>query len=89
MTIYDVQYAVTQVVCTILKKKFTDIDESISLIELGADELDLFEFVLKLEDTFALEISDDDTEKLNTIAQTVSYIWARKSEDQIDSAPCK
>lgn len=91
ITIYDIQRTVTSIILAILKKDLkqdiTDnninnniginIDEQITFVQLGADELDLFEFVLKLEDAFMIEISDADAEKLTSVAQTVSYIAAR------------
>lgn len=87
ITIYDIQRTVTSIILAILKKDLkqdiTDnninniIDEQITFVQLGADELDLFEFVLKLEDAFMIEISDADAEKLISVAQTVSYIAAR------------
>lgn len=42
--------------------------------DLGADSLDLVEVVMSLEETFGLEISDDQTEKIKTVSDAVNYI---------------
>ena len=42
--------------------------------DLGADSLDLVDFVMSLEDEFDKEIPDEDIEKIKTIGDIVSYI---------------
>ena len=42
--------------------------------DLGADSLDVVELVMELEDEFDLEISDEDAEKISTVADVVAYI---------------
>ncbi|OGI06358.1 MAG: acyl carrier protein [Candidatus Margulisbacteria bacterium GWF2_35_9] len=42
--------------------------------DLGADSLDSVELLMALEEEFGTEISDEDSEKLKTIADTVTYI---------------
>ena len=44
--------------------------------DLGADSLDTVELVMALEEEFGTEISDEDAEKLTTVAKTVEYILA-------------
>ena len=78
MNTYDIQCTVVETIASVLKKELVDIDEHVSFADLGADELDLFEFVLKMEDAFLIEISDADAQTLTSVAQTVSYIAARK-----------
>ena len=78
MNAYDIQCTVVETIASVLKKELVDIDEHVSFADLGADELDLFEFVLKMEDAFLIEISDADAQTLTSVAQTVSYIAARK-----------
>jgi acyl carrier protein len=46
--------------------------------DLGADSLDVVEFVMELEDEFDLEISDEDAEKISTVGQVVEYIKAHQ-----------
>jgi acyl carrier protein len=42
--------------------------------DLGADSLDVVELVMALEEEFGMEISDEDAEKLGTVAEAVKYI---------------
>lgn len=42
--------------------------------DLGADSLDIVELVMAFEDTFDVDVKDDDTEKLKTVSDVVSYI---------------
>jgi len=41
---------------------------------LGADSVDLMEFILTLEDEFGIEISDEDIDRLGNVADIVAYI---------------
>jgi acyl carrier protein len=45
--------------------------------DLGADSLDIVELVMTLEETFDIEIPDDDAEKMQTIADAVGYLKER------------
>lgn len=42
--------------------------------DLGADSLDVVDMLMSLEDEFDVEIADEEIEKLQTVAQVVSYI---------------
>ncbi|SFP06433.1 acyl carrier protein [Salibacterium halotolerans] len=42
--------------------------------DLGADSLDVVELVMELEDEFDLEISDEEAEKIVSVADVVNYI---------------
>ncbi|MEK6557105.1 MAG: acyl carrier protein [Candidatus Margulisiibacteriota bacterium] len=42
--------------------------------DLGADSLDSVELLMALEEEFGTEISDEDSEKLKTISDTITYI---------------
>ncbi len=45
--------------------------------DLGADSLDIVELVMTLEETFDIEIPDDDAEKMQTIGDAVGYLRTR------------
>jgi acyl carrier protein len=45
--------------------------------DLGADSLDIVELVMTLEETFDIEIPDDDAEKMQTISDAIGYLKER------------
>ena len=53
--------------------------ESAFIEDLGADSLAIVELVLAFEEQFDINIPDEDTEKIRTVGDAVSYISARKS----------
>lgn len=65
---------VSTIIAKILKINETAIAEEATLESLGADSLNRVEFVIELEDTFGVEINDEDVEKLVTVGQIVDYI---------------
>jgi acyl carrier protein len=42
--------------------------------DLGADSLDLFEIITRLEDEFGLEFTNEAAEKIRTVKDAVEYI---------------
>ena len=48
--------------------------DSSFLDDLGADSLDIVEFIMALEEGFGLEIPDEDVEKIVTVKDVVEYI---------------
>lgn len=48
--------------------------------DLGADSLDVVEFVMEVEKKFGVEIPDDEAAKLNTVGDAVKYIDAQKAK---------
>ncbi len=42
--------------------------------DLGADSLDTVELIMQLEEEFAIEIPDEDAEKITTVGAAVEYI---------------
>ncbi len=54
-----------------------DVVPEASLIEdLGADSLAIIELVMTMEETFNIDIEDDDAEKLLTVQDAIDYIKA-------------
>jgi len=52
--------------------------ESAFIDDLGADSLAIVELVLAFEEQFDIDIPDEDTEKIRTVGDAVTYISARK-----------
>ena len=49
-------------------------DESNFVEDLGADSLNIVELVMEVEQTFDMEIPDEDAEGLHTVADLKQYI---------------
>ena len=45
--------------------------------DLGADSLDVVELVMALEETFDIEIPDDEAEKIQTVQDVMNYIQSK------------
>jgi acyl carrier protein len=46
--------------------------------DLGADSLDTVELVMAFEEEFGIEVPDEDAEKLQSVADVISYITSHK-----------
>jgi acyl carrier protein len=46
--------------------------------DLGADELDIVELIMALEEEFTIEIPDGDAEKFQRVGEVVEYLRKRK-----------
>jgi acyl carrier protein len=53
------------------------IPEASFIDDLGADSLDLIEFITAAEDAFGIEIPDEDAEKIQTVQDAVNYIESK------------
>jgi len=48
--------------------------------DMKADSLDLVQILVAVEDTFSIEIPDEDTEKIQSFGEFVAYIEKRIAE---------
>ncbi len=72
MTIFE---QVKQIVCDKLGVDESRVTESASFVnDLGADSLDVVEFVMQVEKDFNIAIPDDEATKLTTVGDAVKYI---------------
>ena len=54
------------------------VTENLSLTDdLNADSVDLMEFILTIEDEFGIEISDEEIDNLNSVADVLTIIKNR------------
>ena len=78
MTEQDIFERLKKLILELLEVEETKVVPEASFMDdLGADSLDLIEFITAAEDTFGIEISDEDAEKLQTVQDAVSYIKLR------------
>jgi len=76
----EIKQELVAAVASILKKTVNDLMDQDTFKELGMDSLDMFEFILKLEDVFMIEISDEEAEQLDSISNTTNYIKEKLSQ---------
>ncbi len=70
---------VKEIVSQQLDVEVAEIKEGSSFIDdLNADSLAIVELVLAFEEQFEIDIPDEDTEKIRTVGDAVSYIKERK-----------
>ena len=74
----EIQGKIIEIVAEQLDRDEDDIDESMSFSEdLNADSLDIVELVMRMEETFDLEIEDDDAAKIQTVGDAINYAVER------------
>lgn len=56
-------------------------DDASFVADLGADSLDTVELVMALEESFGMEIPDEEAEKITTIKEAVTYISNNLKDD--------
>lgn len=70
-----VEERVKEIICEQLGVEEDEVTSTAKFIEdLGADSLDTVELVMAFEEEFALEIPDEDAEKIATVADAIQYI---------------
>ena len=69
---------VTSIIAEKLNIDVKTIKPQATVQELGADSLDLVEIILKLEESFNIEIADEDLAHLNTVQDFVDYIHRKR-----------
>ena len=75
----DIQAEVQRIIKEQLDVDEKDIKPESSFIDdLGADSLGLVELVLAFEEAFEIDIPDEDTEKIRTVGDVVTYIESHK-----------
>lgn len=82
MAAFEKNDTLAKVVDTIVQELKVDrnlVNESATLEGLGADSLDIVQIIMKFEEQFGMEISDQDAEKMNSLSDIVNYIDARRT----------
>ena len=70
---------VKKIVAEKLNVKEDTISETSTFVnDLGADSLDVVEFVMEVEKEFDITIPDEEAAKLNTVGDAVKYIEAHQ-----------
>lgn len=71
----EITKKVNEIICAQLEVSPDQIKPAASFTEdLKADSLAVVELVLQLEETFKIEIPDEDTEQIKTVQDAIDYI---------------
>lgn len=65
---------VVAIIADKLKLDKKTITEESTMLDLGADSLDLVEIIMKLEEQFGIEINDEDADRLHNVLSVVDYV---------------
>lgn len=73
----DVQERVKQIIVEQLGVGAEEVISEASFVnDLGADSLDTVELVMAFEESFDIEIPDEDAEKIQTVQDAINYVVA-------------
>jgi acyl carrier protein len=75
----SVEQTIKGIVTRIVHCNENDLTPESTWKDLGADSLDLVQILIALEDTFGIEIPDEDVEKLSSFGDMVTYIEQHQS----------
>jgi acyl carrier protein len=75
----EIKSKLLQIISQQLKIDKNSINPQATLESLGADSLDRVEIIMKIEEEFALEISDEDSSKLSSLDAAIDYIYNQKT----------
>ena len=71
----DIAQKVKEIVAQQLDVDIAEVKDEAQFIEdLGADSLAIVELVLAFEEQFEIDIPDEDTEKIGTVGEAITYI---------------
>ncbi|MCF2681722.1 MAG: acyl carrier protein [Dorea sp.] len=64
-----------EIIADVLNVDADDITEDTTFVDdLGADSLDIFQIIMGIEETFDIEIDNDDAENIATVGDAVEQI---------------
>ena len=70
----DTLNKVSNIIAEKLSMPKESVKPSASFKDLGADSLDIVEMIMSFEETFGIEIKDEDAEKIKTVQDAVDLI---------------
>lgn len=71
----DIEAKVKEIICDKLSVDEAEVTNEASFAnDLGADSLDTVELIMEFEKQFKITIPDDQTEKISTVGDAISYI---------------
>jgi acyl carrier protein len=75
----DIAEKVKEIICEQLSVEESEVTTDASFVEtLNADSLDIVELIMVFEETFGIEIPDEQAEKIKSVGDAITYITANK-----------
>ena len=83
-----------EIIADVLNVEVNDITEDTTFVDdLGADSLDIFQIIMGIEETFDIEIDNDDAEQISTVGDAVEQIKNATNNNKADikrtKEPCQ
>ena len=83
-----------EIIADVLNVEVNDITEDTTFVDdLGADSLDIFQIIMGIEETFDIEIDNDDAEQISTVGDAVEQIKNATNNNSADikrtKEPCQ
>ncbi len=76
----DTSQKVVAIIAEKLSMPVGNIAPASTFKDLGADSLDIVEIIMTFEETFGIEIKDEDAEKIKTVEQAIDLIHAARTK---------
>ena len=76
----DTLKKVVDVISDKLNMPKENIKTGVSFQDLGADSLDIVEMIMNFEETFGIEIKDEDAEKIKSVQDAVDHIHEARTK---------
>jgi len=84
MTQNELVQKVKEILAQQLMVSLEEVKEEANLVEdLAADSLDIVEIVMKFEEEFAINIPDEEVEKIRTVRDVIGYLEEKVLEKKV------
>lgn len=78
----DIEERIKNIICEKLGVHKEDVtDDAEFIADLGADSLDIIELIMEFEKTFDVKISDEISDKIETVGDAVNAVVEQKEND--------
>ena len=78
----SVEETVKNIVIKIVRKPDIEFTPTTTFKDLNADSLDIVQMLVALEDTYDIEIQDEDLQKVGNMGEFVAYIERKVAEKE-------
>ncbi len=76
----SVEETIKKIVIRIVRKPDVDFTPGLTFKDFGADSLDIVQILVAVEDTFDIEVQDEELENIADMASFVAYIERKVAE---------